>query len=71
MLNKLIEIMTRVFGVDVDVDSSMDTLNEWDSFNHVMLMIELKSEFNLDVNQEDFSRLTSVKDIMSILRDKA
>ena len=63
--------MTRVFGVDVDVDSSMDTLNEWDSFNHVMLMIELKSEFNLDVNQEDFSRLTSVKDIMSILRDKA
>lgn len=71
MLNKLIEVMTRVFGVDVDVDSSMETLNEWDSFNHVMLMIELKSEFNLDVSQEDFSKLTSVKDIMNILRDKS
>lgn len=62
--------MTRVLGVDVDVDASMATVDEWDSFNHVMLMIELKSEFNLDVSQEDFSRLTSVKDIMNILSDK-
>lgn len=62
--------MTRVLGVDVDIDSSMETIDEWDSFNHVMLMIELKSEFNLDVSQEDFSRLTSVKDIMNILSDK-
>lgn len=62
--------MTRVLGVDVDIDSSMETVDEWDSFNHVMLMIELKSEFNLDVSQEDFSRLTSVKDIMNILSDK-
>ncbi|KHA61692.1 hypothetical protein NL53_05095 [Vibrio variabilis] len=69
-MNKLIEVMTRVLGVDVDIDSSMETIDEWDSFNHVMLMIELKSEFNLDVSQEDFSRLTSVKDIMNILSDK-
>jgi acyl carrier protein len=69
-LNKLIEVMTRVLGVDVDIDSSMETVDEWDSFNHVMLMIELKSEFNLDVSQEDFSRLTSVKDIMNMMSDK-
>jgi len=69
-LNKLIEIMTQVLGVDVDINSSMENVDEWDSFNHVMLMIELKSEFNLDVSQEDFSQLTSVKEIMNILSDK-
>ena len=69
-MNKLIEIMTQVLGVDVDINSSMENVDEWDSFNHVMLMIELKSEFNLDVSQEDFSQLTSVKEIMNILSDK-
>jgi len=62
--------MTQVLGVDVDINSSMENVDEWDSFNHVMLMIELKSEFNLDVSQEDFSQLTSVKEIMNILSDK-
>jgi acyl carrier protein len=63
--------MTQVLGVDVDIDSSMENVDEWDSFNHVMLMIELKSEFNLDVSQEDFSQLTSVKEIINVLSDKA
>jgi acyl carrier protein len=65
-MSNVIEIIAKVLNVDVDIESSMENVEEWDSFNHVMIMIELKSEFDLDFNQEDFQWLTSVKNILKI-----
>ena len=65
-MSKVVEIIAKVLNTDVDIESSMENVEEWDSFNHVMIMIELKSEFDLDFNQEDFQWLTSVKNILKI-----
>ena len=66
-MNRVIEIIGKILGVEVDIDSSMERIEEWDSFNHVMIMIELKSEFGLDFSQDDFQKLTSVKNILEIV----
>ena len=65
-MSKVVEIIAKVLNVGVDIESSMENVEEWDSFNQVMIMIELKSEFDLDLNQEDFQDLTSVKNILKI-----
>jgi acyl carrier protein len=66
-MSKVVEIIAKVLNTDVDIESSMENVEEWDSFNHVMIMIELKSEFDLDFSQEDFQDLTSVKNILKIV----
>ncbi|ANU37734.1 acyl carrier protein [Vibrio scophthalmi] len=70
-MNKVIEIISQVLGTPVDASSSMENVETWDSFNHVMIMIELKSEFDLKINQDEFEKLTSVLSIVAKVGDKA
>ena len=68
-MSKIFEVISMVLGVTVDENSSMENTKEWDSFNHVLVMIELKSEFGLDVRQEEFHELISVNDIVNKLHE--
>lgn len=69
-MNKVIKVISSVLGVPVDINSSMENTNEWDSFSHVMIMIELISEFDLNIKQEDFQELLSVKKIVAFVENK-
>ncbi|MCE7530646.1 acyl carrier protein [Polynucleobacter sp. IMCC 29146] len=63
---KLIKIFKDKFHLDdVDVfDANIKTVETWDSFSHMDLMIELQFEFKLkELSGEDFSALTSFKKI--------
>ena len=62
-MTELLEIISDVLGVAVDEHSRMAEVEEWDSFNHVMIMMELKDAFGLDVRPDDFENLVSVKQI--------
>jgi acyl carrier protein len=66
-MSKVIELISSVLGVGVDINSDMEDINEWDSFNHVLIMIELKSEFKLNIKQEDFKELNTVKKIIEAI----
>jgi acyl carrier protein len=68
-MDKVFEVISMVLNVPVDENSSMDNVEAWDSFNHGLIMIELKSEFGLDVRQEEFDKLTSVKSIVNKLHE--
>lgn len=69
-MNKIIEIISQVLGTSVDENSSMENVEAWDSFNHVMIMIELKSEFDFDIGQDEFDKFTSIQAIVAKLGDK-
>ena len=64
------EVLSTVLDVSVDINSDMENTKEQDSFAHVLIMIELKSEFGLNVEQEDFHELTSVEKIIGKLAKK-
>ncbi|EPF7653005.1 TPA: acyl carrier protein [Vibrio vulnificus] len=69
-MNKIIEIISQVLGTSVDENSSMENVEAWDSFNHVMIMIELKSEFDFELGQDEFDKFTSIQAIVAKLGDK-
>ena len=69
-MDKVFEVLSTVLDVSVDINSDMENTKEWDSFAHVLIMIELKSEFGLNVEQEDFHELTSVEKIIGKLAKK-
>ena len=68
-MSKVIEVISSVLDTSVDIESSMENTEEWDSFAHVLIMIELISEFELEINQEDFQELLSVKRIIELVEN--
>jgi acyl carrier protein len=71
-LKKLNEIFNNAFQEEVNLNmtSSKETLPNWDSINHLNLVVELESELNISFHPEQIETITSVKEIIDILKIK-
>ncbi|MHC4664345.1 MAG: acyl carrier protein [Planctomycetota bacterium] len=58
------EIMAGVFSMrltHVGTDSSIDTVEQWDSLQHINLMMALEQEFGIRIDVEDAVEMTSLR----------
>ena len=70
MKDKIKNIMSVVLEVEFDrISDSDDTksIDNWDSINHMNLIVALEEEFNVLFDDEEIVELTSVKNIYSVL----
>jgi acyl carrier protein len=68
MRERIKEVVKRTFELTgVDDDISMTNCDKWDSLNHLNLMIELESEFNISIEPEDIAVMRSLGEIEQIL----
>ena len=51
-------------------DLKMDDIAEWDSFNHINLMIAIESEFGIEFDSDELGKLTSVADIGAAVQNR-
>ena len=69
--NSLVTIMKELFGDSLrDLpykDISIDTVHNWDSLNHLRLMMAIEEEFNMQLSPDDFQTLTSFTEIKFFL----
>ena len=68
MSEKLYNIISKVFSVpitEINDESSPDTIESWDSFNGLILVDDLESNFNVKFT---VSEITDVKNISDIKR---
>ena len=68
MQNKVIEIIEEVLEIKIAQDASTDNISEWDSLNQIRIILEIENTFNLKVNFDDISKLTSVDTIVKYLK---
>lgn len=74
---KLKSVMATVLEIDpseIDSDSSMDTIEAWDSIKHMDLILSLEEEFGVSVPDEEAGDLTSyalIKLVMAELLENA
>jgi len=62
--NKIKGIFSSVFGVPQDeivMTSSSETIESWDSLNHINLIFALEEEFNIEFSDEQIHDLTNFK----------
>lgn len=74
MENKIIEIIAKVLEVsvtDVELDTEIGDLPEWDSLHHLMIVKALEREFNIKFSMEDLSDLEDVSDIIALVKEIA
>lgn len=70
MREKVFEIVASVMGVPVEtisLESSPDTIEAWDSLNHMNLLLALEQEFGVQFSDEQMVELLSVEIILATL----
>ena len=68
MRSNVIKILEEVLEVKISKDASTDNISVWDSLNQIRIILEIEDVFNLKVNFDDISKLTSVDRIVSYLK---
>ena len=66
MSKKLYDIISKVFSVqisEINDESSPETIESWDSFNGLILVDELESNFNIKFSVSERIDVKNVKDI--------
>lgn len=71
-MNRLYTVFSKVFGKEVTFfseESSPDTVENWDSMNHLNLVVALEEEFQLSITPEDVMDMKSVGLVREILKE--
>jgi len=70
-MNRLKKILSKVLRIDEDKitdETSPENVDTWDSFNGLMLVSELETEFHVSFTMEEVTSVTCVKDIKEALK---
>jgi acyl carrier protein len=73
MEERLKKIMSQVFDTPVESInkvSSPDTIDNWDSVNHINLVLALEQAFGVSFESEEIIEIMSFELILVILKDK-
>ena len=74
ILEKLLQIMAICFKCDPNIltkESKMDSISEWDSLNHMKLIIMIEQEFDIQFEDIEMVQLISVDVIMYFIENKS
>ena len=73
MKERVREVAGKVFGVDtksLDLVSSPDSVEQWDSLNHMKLLLALEEEFNTQFTDQEIADMMSIGNIIEIVSAK-
>ena len=62
----LFKIFAKVFGLmdnSINMSTSQENLENWDSLNHILLIVEVEKKFNIKFKVGEISELNSLKKI--------
>ena len=73
VLQKLNEIFRDLFDLpDLELAYSMsaEDIDEWDSVNHVMLVVQIEREFNIKFHTAEVEEMKNVGDLVELVLGK-
>jgi acyl carrier protein len=73
MRNKIKNVMALVFEIEpsqIPDSSSTSTIDNWDSLNHMNLVVALEEEFNIQFNDDEIIEIISLDAIEKSLLSK-
>ncbi len=65
--------MADLFQLDparIDETASMDTIDAWDSANHISLVLALEDEFGISFDVSEIEAVTSFSDLVQTVASK-
>lgn len=71
-LEKVISILKENTSVETDIGPDTELRDELgiESFDTLMILNAIEDEFSIEIDEQNFNSLTSVKDIVDLLNEK-
>lgn len=71
MEQKILELMKSVFKTDnLDETCSQQNCEQWDSMNHLNLIVELEMEYGVSFEPEEIAQMRSFDEVVRISKRK-
>lgn len=71
MEQKILDLMKSVFKTDsLDKTCSQQNCEQWDSMNHLDLVVEMEMEFGVSFEPEEIAQMRSFEEVARILKTK-
>jgi len=67
---KIFSILMDVSIKSLNKNSNPDTVKNWDSLSHVKMIMEIESEFNIDLLPDEAMDIFSIDDAIKIIISK-
>jgi len=73
VLPAVLNIMAQLFSMpagSLTAESSMETVEQWDSLQHINVIVDVEQHFNITMAPEEVMQLHSVQAIVDIVESK-
>lgn len=70
-LKKVMAAVLEIPAESISEETSMDTVEAWDSIKHMNLVLALEDEFRVSIPDEDAANITSYALIKLVLNEQA
>lgn len=57
--------------VEINLETTKDNLPEWDSINHLNLIVELEDSLNIQFQADEIEAMKSVKVLLELIQKKS
>ena len=65
-------VLADVFGIDaslIDEQASVDSIKNWDSLNHLKLVLALEERFNISLNEDQIVEMLNYPLVKAVLQE--
>ena len=72
MKEEIVKIIADILEVevcDIEMDTAVGDLPEWDSMHHLQIIAELEKVYNIKFNASDLAELEDVSDLISLVEE--
>lgn len=66
-MDKLRNILEEILEIEINEETSINNCEEWDSANHVFIILEIQEVFGVKIPVEIIDKLRSYSDIKKFL----
>ena len=73
ILPVVLEIMTQLFALPpgtLTAQSSMESVEQWDSLQHINVIVDIEQHFNITMAPDEVMQLHSVQAIVDMVESK-
>ena len=70
MDNEIKEIMEDILKIKVNNNSNRQNTDEWDSFNHLDILVNVEKKYDISFSPEEMAEINSYKDLCEIVKSK-
>lgn len=70
MKEKIRNILSKVFEMQIDDDFSKDSTDKWDSLAHLYIIVELENTFGISFTPQEMGAIKSYQEIVDIVTKK-